>query len=178
MKFRSTDPLLTAAKVIVALLIALCVAVMAGLAIAIGAVFTVERANLAADLAAGGAPDYAFWVVALAIAMVVGLFWHAYRFLRDLWAIIGSVDAGDPFRPENGDLLARMGWTALGGYITALLIALLATWLDQFDAKGSIQLSADLDLGAGGLLLVLTLFILARVFRHGAAMREDLEGTV
>ena len=30
----------------------------------------------------------------------------------------------------------------------------------------------------GGLILILTLFILARVFRHGAAMREDLEGTV
>ena len=27
-------------------------------------------------------------------------------------------------------------------------------------------------------LLVVILFILARVFRHGAAMREDLEGTV
>ena len=29
-----------------------------------------------------------------------------------------------------------------------------------------------------GFLIVLVLFILARVFRHGAAMREDLEGTV
>ena len=29
-----------------------------------------------------------------------------------------------------------------------------------------------------GILMVLVLFILARVFRHGAAMREDLEGTV
>jgi hypothetical protein len=39
---------------------------------------------------------------------------------------------------------------------------------------------ADFDFGVslGGLLLALTLFILARVFRQGAAMREDLEGTV
>ena len=29
-----------------------------------------------------------------------------------------------------------------------------------------------------GILMVIILFILARVFRHGAAMREDLEGTV
>jgi hypothetical protein len=29
-----------------------------------------------------------------------------------------------------------------------------------------------------GLVVGLVLFILARVFRHGAAMREDLEGTV
>ena len=27
-------------------------------------------------------------------------------------------------------------------------------------------------------LMVIVLFILARVFKHGAAMREDLEGTV
>lgn len=178
MRFRSTDPLLTAAKVIVALLIALSVFVMAMLTIALGAVFSVSRNDLIADLAAAGAPEYAYWIVALAIAMIVGLFWHAYRFLRDLWAIIGSVDADDPFRPANADLLGRMGWTVLGGYITALLIAIQAAWLDQFDTNGRIQTDFDVDLGAGGLLLILTLFILARVFKHGAAMREDLEGTV
>ena len=32
----------------------------------------------------------------------------------------------------------------------------------------------DLD----GLFIVLVLFILARIFRHGATMRDDLEGTV
>lgn len=30
----------------------------------------------------------------------------------------------------------------------------------------------------GGIILAITLFILARVFRQGAAMRNDLEGTV
>lgn len=178
MSFRSTDPLLTAAKVVVALLIALSVFVMAMLTIALGALLTVGRADLLAELASAGAPPYAYWIVALAIAMLIGLFWFAFRFLRDLWSIIASVDAGDPFRPANADLLNRMGWTVLGAYITALLIALQAAWLEQFDPLDSMDTDVTVDLGAGGLLLMLTLFILARVFRHGAAMREDLEGTV
>jgi hypothetical protein len=178
MKFRSSDPLLTAAKVIVALLIALCIFVMAMLVIALGAIFTVARSDLIASLAAAGAPDFAYWVVALSITMIAGLIWLAYQFLRDLWAIIGSVDDGDPFRPQNAVLLARMGWTMLGANITALLVALQAAWLDEFDQASGVHSEIDFDLGAGGLLLMLTLFILARVFRHGAAMREDLEGTV
>jgi hypothetical protein len=178
MKFRSTDPLLTAAKVVIALLIALSIFVMAMLTIGLGAIFTVERSDLLAKLASAGAPQYAYWVAALAIAMLIGLFWHAFRFLRDLWSIIASVDAGDPFRPANADLLNRMGWTVLSAYITALLIALQAAWLEQFDPLDNMETDVSIDLGAGGLLLMLTLFILARVFRHGAAMREDLEGTV
>ena len=42
--------------------------------------------------------------------------------------------------------------------------------------------NADITIDAGldieGILLALILFILARVFRHGARMRDDLEGTV
>jgi Protein of unknown function (DUF2975) len=178
MKFRSTDPLLTAAKVVIALLIALSIFVMAMLAIGLGAIFTVSRSDLLTDLASAGAPQYAYWIVASTIAMLIGLFWLAFQFLRDLWSIIASVDAGDPFRPANADLLNRMGWTVVGAYITALLVALQAAWLDQFALLGSVETDVNIDLGAGGLLLMLTLFILARVFRHGAAMREDLEGTV
>lgn len=178
MKFRSTDPLLTAAKVVVALLIALCIFVGVMLVIALGAIFTASRGEVMADLARIGAPDYAFWVVALGMAMLIGLFVLAYRFLMDMWAVIGSVDSGDVFRPKNAELLARMGWTSLGGYITALLIGFLAAWLDKFDAKAGVYREVDIDLGIGGLLLVLTLFILARVFKQGAAMRDDLEGTV
>lgn len=178
MNLRSTDPLLAGAKVLVALLIGFSIFIMAIFAIALGAAVTAARGDLQADLAAAGAPDFAFWIVALAIAMLIGLAWHAYRFLRDLWAIIGSVDAGDPFRPENANLLGRMGRTALGAYITAFLIALQAAWLARFEPKGVLDLDVNIDLGVGGLLLILTLFILARVFRHGAAMRDDLVGTV
>jgi hypothetical protein len=36
----------------------------------------------------------------------------------------------------------------------------------------------DAGIDFGGVLTALLLFILARVFREGAAMRKDLEGTV
>lgn len=176
--FKTSDPLLAAAKVIVALLIALSIFVMVMMVIGLGAVFTVSREDLLADMAEAGAPDFAYWVVASAIAMITGLFWLAYKFLLDLWSIIASVDDGDPFRESNGDLLSRMGWTALGAYITAFIVALQAAWLEAFETKELSSFDLEFDLGVGGILLVLTLFILARVFKHGAAMREDLEGTV
>lgn len=176
--FKTRDPLLTAAKVIVALLIALSIFVMAMLAIAVGATLTVGRPEVIADLALAGAPDSAYWVLVLAMTMIAGLFWLAFRFLSDLWAIIASVDEGDPFREKNADLLSRMGWTALGAYITAFVIALQAAWLNSFEAGQISGFDLEMDLGVGGILLFLTLFILARVFKHGAAMREDLEGTV
>ena len=53
---------------------------------------------------------------------------------------------------------------------TALYIAKL------FEDHDGVTIDAGLDLS--GIVLVVVLFILARVFRHGAAMRADLEGTV
>ena len=38
--------------------------------------------------------------------------------------------------------------------------------------------TSDFGITLDGILLAVILFILARVFRQGAAMREDLEGTV
>jgi hypothetical protein len=53
---------------------------------------------------------------------------------------------------------------------------LLSTWLKPQLAEGAFGLHSDFSLSALGLAIVL--FVLARVFRQGAAMREDLEGTV
>ena len=87
-------------------------------------------------------------------------------FLRILWQIVGTVAAGDAFSGSNADRLTRMGW------VTLLLIGVsLARNLALGTSRPLFELS-------GSLLLTLTLFILARVVRQGAAMREDLEGTV
>ena len=40
------------------------------------------------------------------------------------------------------------------------------------------DITVDAGLDVSGILLVVILFILARVFRHGTTMREELEGTV
>ena len=93
--------------------------------------------------------------------------------------IVHSVDGGDPFEPENANRLSRMGWLMVGGYALGLVLGALATWIKAVGGDaGKLEIEANMDLGGGGILLILTLFILARVFRHGAAMREELEGTV
>jgi hypothetical protein len=114
-------------------------------------------------------------VMLIGLAIVLMLF----VFFGTLRKIIATVGEGDPFAPENADRLSLMGWLMLGVQLalipaTALGIA-LARFASQFeDAHFTVDGGLDIE----GILLVIILFILARVFRHGAAMREDLEGTV
>jgi hypothetical protein len=97
-------------------------------------------------------------------------------FLMLQLGIIGSVAAGDPFAPANADRLARMGWTVLAIQVLAVPLGLLEYRLQELlDPDDAIITLSFFD---NGLVLALVLFVLARVFRHGAAMREDLEGTV
>lgn len=115
-------------------------------------------------------------IFALLTAILVALF----SFFGKLRAIIVSAGSGDPFTPENARRLGAMAWLFLGVKILATLVAglrlHLASLIDK-DAGGSNSLGFSLyDLDA--IVIVIVLFILARIFRHGAAMREDLRGTV
>ena len=113
--------------------------------------------------------------------MLIGLAIVAmlFVFFGSLRKIINTVGEGDPFAPANANRLSLMGWLMLG--VQLLLIPalglglLLAKYADEME-HSSITIDAGLDME--GILLVIILFILSRVFRHGAAMREDLEGTV
>jgi hypothetical protein len=71
-----------------------------------------------------------------------------------------------------------MGWIAVGGYALATVIDAIASWIKSVAGEAGKDINVDVGLDGGGVLLILVLFILARVFRQGAAMREDLEGTV
>lgn len=105
-------------------------------------------------------------ILVLALVPTLALFgW----FVRILSQIVGSVAAGTPFIADNADRLTRMAWLAL-----ALKAISLVQQMTLSDTMGIKVTSAP----TGGVVLALTLFILARVFRQGAAMREDLEGTV
>ena len=102
------------------------------------------------------------------VPLLVGYGWM----LRLLRAIVDTVAAGTPFVAANADRLARMGWLAL-----AVKIVMLAEALALYEATRQVGLH-DVRFSGPSLLMILVLFILARVFRQGAAMREDLEGTV
>ncbi len=109
-------------------------------------------------------------------AAVVGT---AFVFFGKLRQIINTVGEGDPFVPENADRLNMMAWMLLGIYLlggAASGVALfVANWVRQIeDAQFTVAGGFDLT----SILMIIILFILARVFKHGAEMREDLEGTV
>jgi hypothetical protein len=171
------DPLLIAAKVLLYAFIALFIFAMAMVAIGIGALLTVGQDDLAAALAEAGAPARTAWAIIGLMLMAEVLFLLILRFCLELRRIVLSVDEGDPFRPENARRLSRMGWLSLAGWALLIPIGVLAAWIGEVTegiAQNDVDVSADLN----GLLLALVLFILARVFRQGALLREDVEGTI
>ncbi len=172
------DGLLAAAKVVVVLSQIVFIFAMVMLGIGIGAILTVGRPELLADIATSSAPAAAYWLIPLAMLTGMALLALGFRFFQELNGIIDSVDDGEPFRPENAVRLSRMGWISIIVHIGVLPIAGLSLWLAPYADK----VGQDVDVGAGvdvsGVLLTLILFILARVFRRGAEMRADLEGTV
>jgi hypothetical protein len=94
--------------------------------------------------------------------------------LTRLLAIVDTVRAGDPFLTINATRLEHIAWAVLGLELLGLAIGAIANTVS----------SAEQPLGIGWSfsiarwIAVLLLFVLARVFDHGARMRADLEGTV
>lgn len=176
--FKSNDPLLLAAKLIVGFGIGIMIFALVMIGLGLGALATVERATIVTELAKAGAPANMVWLVAVALALAMGLLFLGTRFLLELFGIMDSVGHGDPFQPENGTRLSRMGWLAIGAQAIVLALKSVVKVLEPYAIKAGERIDIDLDLDMSGVLLVLILFILARVFRHGAAMRADLEGTV
>ncbi|HUD29336.1 MAG TPA: DUF2975 domain-containing protein [Novosphingobium sp.] len=111
--------------------------------------------------------------IMLLLAVMAAL---AFLFLRHLLRLIGSVDQGDPFNPVNATRLAAMGWLALAIEAASFPAGMVAAWI----ARTVQDADSDIDVGISftGVLLAIILFILARVFRKGAEMRAELEGTV
>lgn len=95
------------------------------------------------------------------------------RILVDVQGIIASVCDGDPFIPGNADRLNRIGWLLLG----TQLLALIGMSISAVEALAQEWNFAE-QFSFEGLFAVVLVFILARIFRHGTALREDLEGTV
>lgn len=171
----SGDPLLTAARWLLWFLIGILSFGVVMMGIGIAAILTVQRGEVLAKIAAAGAPASAYGLVILGFLLLAGLMALTARLLFELRNIVESVREDDPFRPENADRLQRMGWLALGGKGLWIAVVAIAHWAARFvePTRGLPQMNL-----LSGILLILILFILARVFRVGAAMRDDLEGTV
>lgn len=178
---RATDPLLLAGKILALLLQAAMV--VGGVALFAGTIIVfLYRDRAVAEYAAEiGDPSATFPVFALIGVMLIGLaiVGLLFVFFGRLRRIIASVGEGDPFEPANADRLSLMAWLMLAVQILLLPAIALGEWLAGYaDELEDANITVDGGMDLTGMLLVVILFILARVFRHGAAMREDLEGTV
>jgi len=162
------DPLLTAARVLLYILLAgvtvATVVSVLGLIIYVSAQFPQLFLQLAP----------AEWkpVVAHLIGLVaLGLMSSSILLVL---GIIGAVERRDTFEEVNGKRLEKIAGNVLGLQLLGLFATLIGSPIGG-DING---FDIGLSLSPGGVAIVLLLFILARVFGQGAAMRHDLEGTV
>ncbi len=126
----------------------------------------------------GAAPVQVHEAAGLSVLMITlaAALWLSSVFFQRLVEIGRTVGEGDPFARANADRLFQMGLISLALFsmsVAAVIGAMI--YASKFD-----EIAADLtlDVSIESLMMAAILFILARVFRHGAAMREDLEGTV
>lgn len=178
MAYRPKDPLLAIARVVTWFFIVVLGFVAVAMLVAVPFV-AFNNALVVGELAKEGVKvgGEVTFVIVLVLLGIAGLMALGVWFLRLLLKIIDSVGEGDPFVPLNAVRLNRMAWISLGGYVASIPIGAMVMWLASVAEDAHADVRTDLDLG-GSLLMPLVLFILARVFRLGAAMREDLEGTV
>jgi len=120
-----------------------------------------------------------FWAVGGILVLVSVLCGLGFRIFQLLKKIVDTVSEGDPFIPDNAARLTLMAWLVLAGQIVGLPIATIAAWINKAaEGWGHTDINVVVGFAENGLLLLLLLFILARVFRKGAEMRAELEGTV
>jgi hypothetical protein len=88
--------------------------------------------------------------------------------------IVESAMNGNPFVPQNADRLMQIGWLLLAINVAGWFIEpMLEMMVPEKLADG-----ISFDMSPMGLLGILLIFVLAQIFRHGTALRADLEGTV
>ncbi len=173
------DQLLTFAKLatIVARAVILIGMIGVGIAMAVTAIaaagYLPDEASVELRSALGGATAWISVLAMLTGLITLGL---THDFVVRLAQIIDTVGEGDPFVVDNAARLTRMGWLALAVQLLGITVAILDRWTGPRLDQGAFDLTIDVSFTGFGLAIVL--FILARVFRKGAEMREELEGTV
>lgn len=172
------DPLLGAAKVLLILFTIAVIFGMVMLGIGTSVLLTFGRYEFMTRIAAVDAPAIAFWGLVGGLLLLEGMLYLGLRFIRELSGIVNSVGAGAPFHPRNAGRLSRMGWIMIIAEGVALPLAALLAWFAPYLEKAGKHVEIDFGLDAESILLILILFILARVFREGARMNDELEGTV
>lgn len=110
----------------------------------------------------------------IGLGTIVALLVLCLVFLRHLARMLRCAARERPFTHANARRLQRMAWLMLAMELLSIVIGLYAAWMGPDFAW--------MEVGGGmsitGLVAVLMLFVLARVFAVGAAMRDDLDGLI
>ena len=88
--------------------------------------------------------------------------------------IVKTAEA-DPFVEDNARRLMQIGWLLVAMQIVGLTAGMIVSLFPQA-MRDHVQ--AGFDPSPIGILAVLLIFVLAQIFRRGAQMRAELEGTV
>ena len=108
----------------------------------------------------------------LGVLSIVGAVAVHQLFTR-LIAIVDSVRIGDPFVAANAERLQRIGWALLALQLVDLVLGAITLFLDRINVDFLTWTPSFT-----GWIGVVMIFVLARVFRLGSAMRDDLAMTV
>jgi hypothetical protein len=109
------------------------------------------------------------WIFLLTLPVV----YAAHRIFSAMRTIVISAIDGDPFIPSNAALLRIVGWALLAIQILDLASGIIMVRLSE--ATGEYW---GWSPALTGWLAALLMFLLASIFDRGAAMRDELEGTV
>lgn len=170
------DPLLLAASILLWIMLAMLAIGATATTIGALAVWFYQPDVLAeiAKSAGGKADPEAIGALSLLMGVAAAACLLGCAFVWQWLKVIVSVATGDPFTEDNAQRLQRMGWIGVALHLVGVLLAGIVDWAGDFIPE--LETNSDLELSS--IILILMLFILARVFRLGAQMRSDLEGTV
>lgn len=123
----------------------------------------------------GSVVDAPAVLIAVRLLMASGIVAVAvlHRVFANLLAILQTIRSGDPFTTANASRLETIGWALLAFQLLDLGLGGFTAWFAHLHVQ-FVTWSPAL----GGWLAVLIAFVLAGVFRHGAAMRADLAATI
>jgi hypothetical protein len=170
------DPLLTTVRWLLTALLVGCL-ILGVFCLLAYPIILLNKGYFLAGFATTGIPPSAIpWIGVLGVVAAAELA-LTYLFLRNLRRMIESVAHGQPFERINADRLRRMAWLSVAMQIVAVPMTRLIVWFDALPHKPNVHHNDD-GISIGAILLTLVIFVLARVFRTGAEMQEDLEGTV
>ena len=95
-----------------------------------------------------------------------------------LLAIVETVKAGEPFVAENADRVQTIAWALIGLELLHIGAHIVLATVAAHSLTGMRDHATDYHFSVTGMLAILLLFVLARVFDQGARMRDELAATV